>query len=260
MFRIKNLFSMFLLKKNISKKIYTSGIVVISAYFVVTVLIMGTNGFSASGENINKYNIYGIEDESKDGITEDETVIDSEESSISKIFKKIIDSEINQKEETPILSKEIEAEAEARERFRTSPNNETEEEISLLSKKDYDALVRIVEAEATGEDVTGKIMVANVVLNRVENPRFPNTIYGVIHQRINGKAQFSPLDDGRYNRVTIKNTTYEAVERALKGEDYSNGALFFMSRNLAADSATTWFDVNLRKVAHHGTHEFFAYK
>ena len=38
-----------------------------------------------------------------------------------------------------------------------------------LSDQDYDALLRIVEAEAGGEDADGKLLVANVVLNRVND-------------------------------------------------------------------------------------------
>ncbi len=42
--------------------------------------------------------------------------------------------------------------------MRTSVENVEEETAVILSEKDYDALIRIVEAEATGEDVKGKII------------------------------------------------------------------------------------------------------
>ena len=57
-----------------------------------------------------------------------------------------------------------------------------------LSDKDYDALLRIVEAEAGGEDQDGKLLVANVVLNRVNNEMFPDTVFQVVMQ----KEQESP--------------------------------------------------------------------
>ena len=82
-----------------------------------------------------------------------------------------------------------------------------------LSDKDYDALLRIVEAEAGGEDQDGKLLVANVVLNRVKNPAFPGTIEGVVYQTKGGKAQFSPVATGKIERVHVSETTVEAVER-----------------------------------------------
>ncbi|MDE6419646.1 MAG: cell wall hydrolase, partial [Lachnospiraceae bacterium] len=62
----------------------------------------------------------------------------------------------------------------------------------IVSEEDYEALLRIVQAEAGNEDTKGKILVANVVLNRVVDERFPNSVYDVVFQRAGGKAQFSP--------------------------------------------------------------------
>ena len=52
-----------------------------------------------------------------------------------------------------------------------------------LSAQDEEALLRIVEAEAGGEDQNGKLLVANVVLNRVNNSKFPDTVYEVVMQK-----------------------------------------------------------------------------
>lgn len=135
-----------------------------------------------------------------------------------------------------------------------------ESPFTAYSDEDYDALLRIVEAEATSEDMIGKIMVANVVINRVNSSGFPGSLYDVIHQQTEGGVyQFSPIKDGRYFTVPVTDSTVEAVSRALSGEDYSNGALFFVARTLASDNAVSWFDRNLEKVAEHGVHEFFAY-
>ena len=45
-----------------------------------------------------------------------------------------------------------------------------------LCEEDYDILLRIVEAEASGEDEEGKLLVANVVLNRMNSEAFPDTV------------------------------------------------------------------------------------
>ena len=134
---------------------------------------------------------------------------------------------------------------------------ELEEKRIKLSETDKNVLLRIVEAEATGEDIKGKMLVANVILNRVENDEFPDNVEGVVFQKKGSKYQFSPIRDGRYNKVTITDETREAVERVLNGEDESQGALYFMSRRQANSKNARWFDNNLTKVLTYGTHEFF---
>lgn len=126
-----------------------------------------------------------------------------------------------------------------------------------LSDKDHEALMRIVEAEAGGEDQEGKLLVANVVLNRVNNEDFPDTVWEVVMQKEQGIAQFSPTVDGRYQSVKVSDDTKEAVERALYGEDISQGALYFCAREKADSEKLQWFDRKLTKLFAYGNHEFF---
>ncbi|MBP3476389.1 MAG: cell wall hydrolase [Lachnospiraceae bacterium] len=126
-----------------------------------------------------------------------------------------------------------------------------------LSDKDYEALVRIVEAEAGGEDQNGKLLVANVVLNRVNSSKFPDTVWDVVMQKEQGIAQFSPTVDGRYQSVSVSEDTIAAVERALYGEDISQGALYFCAREKADSDNLKWFDRKLTKLFAYGNHEFF---
>ena len=126
-----------------------------------------------------------------------------------------------------------------------------------LSDKDHEALMRIVEAEAGGEDQNGKLLVANVVLNRVNNENFPDTVWEVVMQKEQGIAQFSPTVDGRYHSVKISEDTREAVERALYGEDISQGALYFCAREKADSEKLQWFDRKLTRLFAYGHHEFF---
>lgn len=126
-----------------------------------------------------------------------------------------------------------------------------------LSEKELEVLQRIVEAEATGEDIYGKILVANVVINRVNSEEFPDTISDVVFQKIGGSYQFSPTKDGRYWSVKVSKETIKAVDRALKGEDYSEGALYFFARKLTTDNKASWFDSALKKVVQYGCHEFY---
>lgn len=129
-----------------------------------------------------------------------------------------------------------------------------------LSNKELEVLQRIVEAEATGEDIYGKILVANVVINRVNSKEFPNTVSEVVFQKAGKTYQFSPTKDGRYWKIKISKETKEAVERALAGEDYSKGAMYFFARKLTTAKKASWFDNKLRKVVQYGCHEFYASK
>ena len=49
---------------------------------------------------------------------------------------------------------------------------------TIMSDEDYDVFLRIVEAEAGTEDLKGRILVANVILNRVKNDEFPFCFVG----------------------------------------------------------------------------------
>lgn len=126
-----------------------------------------------------------------------------------------------------------------------------------LEEEEYQVLLKIVEAEAGGEDITGRILVANVVLNRVASDKFPNTVKGVVYQKENNMYQFSPMHDGRFQRVKVSEETIEAVDRAINGGDLSQGALFFAARKSADPEKMKWFDNHLTRLFAYGGHEFF---
>ena len=155
---------------------------------------------------------------------------------------------------------EIPAEAEARLEEGMEEAEPTEADsgrVYELSEEDYDALLRLVEAEASGEDIKGKMLVANVVLNRVESSSFPDTVKEVIYQRHNGRAQFSPVATGKIDRVAVSEETVEAVERALYGEDESCGALYFVAPAYADAANHRWFQKNLTWLFSYNGHEFY---
>lgn len=129
----------------------------------------------------------------------------------------------------------------------------------MMSDEDYQNLLQIVEAEAGTEDIEGRIMVANVIMNRVKYNEFPDNVTDVIWEYNNGVAQFSPVEDGRISEVTVSRETKEAVKQVLEGVDYSKGALFFIQKSAAAKSNISWFDKNLKRLFKHGVHEFYTY-
>ena len=136
-------------------------------------------------------------------------------------------------------------------------NNQVEEPEFVLefSEEDYEVLCTIVEAEAGDQDAKGRILVANVIINRVKKEgKFGNTIKEVVFAN-NGKTyQFSPTKPGgRYYRVTASELTIECVDRALRGEDYSEGALYFCMKT----SPDSWFNRKLQFLFKHQDHYFY---
>lgn len=139
----------------------------------------------------------------------------------------------------------------------TTSTSSTTSSAIVATKDEIKMLEQIVEAEATGEDMVGKILVANVIFNRIADDEFPDNVKDVIFQKVGGDYQFSPIADKRFWSVKVTAETKEAVQRALDGEDYSDGALYFMARRLARKSSAKWFDNNLKWLFKHGAHEFF---
>ena len=80
-------------------------------------------------------------------------------------------------------------------------------------------LACVIDWESGWEPYEGKLAVANVVLNRVRNSRYDNTITGVIYAR----SQFSGVSDGYGNasstfqaRLDAGPRTQECLEAAME--------------------------------------------
>ncbi len=132
------------------------------------------------------------------------------------------------------------------------------EDAISLQEEDYEILCRIVEAEAGNEDETGRMLVAGVIMNRVESSRFPDSVKGVVFQKSGGICQFSPIANGSYYRVSVSEKTREAVKKVLEGENNSQGALFFVNRSAAKPEYMNWFDTKCTPLFSYGGHEFFS--
>ena len=93
---------------------------------------------------------------------------------------------------------------------------------------DLQLLCCIVWAEAGNQDAHGKELVADVVLNRVDDPRFPDTIREVIFQ----KGQFSTVRNGALDRAyyNVTQECFDAVSNELWRRNDSE-ALFVCAGN-----------------------------
>lgn len=113
-------------------------------------------------------------------------------------------------------------------------------------------LSRIISAESQGEPLTGKIAVGNVVLNRVKNPQFPSTIYGVIFDDRWG-GQFEPVRNGTvYLPPTAESVL--AAKLVLDGADVAGNSLYFLAPALTDDH---WMMENRPYVMTIGAHWFY---
>lgn len=92
------------------------------------------------------------------------------------------------------------------------------------SAKESYLLAKIAMAEAEGCNIQTKTLIIMCVLNRVWSDEFPDTIEEVIFQ----ENQFSPIDNGRWDRVEPNEDCYEAVKIVMEAKyDYSGGATYF---------------------------------
>lgn len=138
----------------------------------------------------------------------------------------------------------------------SAPTNTEAETVSnsKIASMDWDMdeaylLAKIAMAEAEGEDTEGKALVMLVVLNRVWSDEFPDTIEEVIFQ----KGQFSPVSNGRFDRVVPDEDCYRALDLIqVEKWDESQGATYFESK-----SDSTWHSRNLKFLFKHGNHYFY---
>ncbi len=74
---------------------------------------------------------------------------------------------------------------------------------SVMSVSEQRCLAAAVYFEARGESVKGQAAVAQVVLNRVKNPTYPNSVCGVVYQNEDwrNRCQFSFACDGIKDRI-----------------------------------------------------------
>ncbi len=118
-----------------------------------------------------------------------------------------------------------------------------------IRDSDVQLLAHLVHAEAGAEPYEGQVAVAAVLLNRVEDPAFPNTISGVIYQPL----AFESVSNGFFNTApTQQNIT--AARAALNGWDPTYGALFFWNPSKPVNR-WIWSRKTVRTIGEH----IFAY-
>lgn len=109
----------------------------------------------------------------------------------------------------------------------------TGEPYRRLDVSDYEEhlMARAVYSEARGEDYEGQVAVAAVIINRVQDRRWPGDVKGVVFE----PWAFTAVHDGQF-WLDPDQTAYMAVSDALSGWDPSSGATFYYNPVTATSS------------------------
>ena len=98
---------------------------------------------------------------------------------------------------------------------------------------DIQLMARAINGEARGEPYEGQVAVGAVILNRVKDSRFPNSISGVIYQ----SGAFTAVSDGQINAPIDENSTvYKAAQDAMNGWDPTGGCVYYFNPDTATNS------------------------
>ncbi len=100
------------------------------------------------------------------------------------------------------------------------------------STSDVQLLARAINGEARGEPYEGQVAVGAVILNRVKDSRFPNSISGVIYQ----SGAFTAVSDGQINvPIDEGSTVYKAAQDAMSGWDPTSGCVYYFNPSTATN-------------------------
>lgn len=95
--------------------------------------------------------------------------------------------------------------------------------IDYISLEDFDLMGRTVFAEAKTESFTGKVAVAEVILNRVESENFPDTVEEVIKK----DGAFSSWENGSVAEAPLDDECLEAVQDAVNERALPESVVYF---------------------------------
>ena len=98
------------------------------------------------------------------------------------------------------------------------------------SSNDIYLIARAVYAEARGEEYLGKVAVAAIILNRVDDPNFPNSVSGVVYQ----PGAFDSVSDGQINLAPDEECR-RASREAFGGWDPTNGCVYYYNPQTATN-------------------------
>ncbi|MBX6394809.1 MAG: spore cortex-lytic enzyme [Alicyclobacillaceae bacterium] len=117
--------------------------------------------------------------------------------------------------------------------------------VGRFSANDIKLMANAVYGEARGEPYIGQVAVAAVILNRLEDPRFPKTIPAIIFQ----PGAFTAVADGQI-WLTPNDQARKAVMDAIRGWDPTGGAVYYFNP-ATATSKWMWSRPQVKRIGKH---------
>lgn len=106
--------------------------------------------------------------------------------------------------------------------------------VGSYSNNDIMVLAKMIHGEARGEPYVGKVAVGAVILNRVKDKKFPDSVYSVCFQ----PGAFDAVSDGQYY-LEPDQAAVNAAKAAINGWDPTYGALYYWNP-VTATSKWIW--------------------
>jgi len=105
--------------------------------------------------------------------------------------------------------------------------------------------------EARSEPIQGQIAVGNVVINRIDDPNYPNTVCDVVYER----KQFSWYSDGKSDKIHNKIAFKEAAEISLMLlagyiDDNTDGATHYYNPHIVKPYWANAYDYQIQYANH----------
>mgnify|MGYP000249449669 FL=1 len=111
------------------------------------------------------------------------------------------------------------------------------EEVFPLTQEEIELIALVTMAEAEGECEYGQRLVIDTILNRVDDPHFPDTVHEVVYQ----KNQFSSMWNGRVDRCYVKEELVDLVKEELRNR--TNYDVVFFRTERYSDYGVPMFQV-----------------
>lgn len=126
--------------------------------------------------------------------------------------------------------------------------------LEQLSNEEFYWLLHVIAAEAGNQPLAGQLGVGNVVMNRVKNEEFPDTVKQVVFQQGDDRAIFTPVENGDIHMVS-DDLSLIAAYLVLEGYNNVGESLYFVNPTVGNSS---WVTANRTFVVRIGDHDFYA--
>jgi len=137
----------------------------------------------------------------------------------------------------------------------SAPTVIPQDEKTLQDNYNIDVMAHAIFSEDGVDGRDGITAVAEVIKNRMDDPRYPNTVQGVVFQKTNDVWQFSVIPDMSFLK-TPSDLAYEIAREVLSvgyvNQEIPNNVLFFNS-----DTCDSWASRNLIFYAQIGSQNYY---